>query len=220
MKKLIFILLISIITSCAAKQTYLDETGKEISEKEYNVLRENKDAPVTVWYYKAPDSGRVSQIVGPKYSPLIVKYPLFKEKLEAKTGRTFGPGTIFLLDYTYLNDLCSDKSTNNWNKAVIKLRKEFTTPNKEQIEAEYKNVVMLKFFEQGILLENEPTSAEEYYFTDDNFLRKNFFRHPSFCGSFALIKPDGTTLVRNGEYTAKMMVEHLQPAIWEKIFTE
>lgn len=200
--------------------TYLDENGETLSYNEFHVKWRDRANNLVRWDYKK-DTGRVAVLKEPLYSRYDVTYPAVLKKLEAQTGKKFEAGTIFLLKYTYLNDMCSEKSTNNWNKKAITSRKKFTTPNKKQIELENKDITVLHFFEDGILLENNPASAEEYYFLDeDNFLRKNFFKNPTLCGSFALIKPDGTTLIRNGEHTAKMMAEHLQPTIWGMIFTE
>lgn len=232
-----------IICSCAPSHSYLDETGKESSIKKSTVF-ENRDKWIYLdqngkritaeeyqqkWRnnennlvrhdYIAKDTGRVATLFEPIYSRYVVKYIYFSKKLEEITGQEFSANTIFLLDYTYVNDLCSSSSTNLWSKHVINNRKQFTTPNKKAIEKRNPEIVIINFFEIGISLKNSPTSKKEYYFQDsENFLRRTIFLHPSLCGSFALIKPNGETLVRNGEYNADLTEQHLKPENWDQFF--
>ena len=80
-------------------------------------------------------------------------------------------------------------------------------------------MVVLAFFEEGSVLANSPNSKKEYYFKDkDNFLRNSLFPGQVDCGSFALIKPNGETLVRNGESYAWYIEQHLKPNNWELFF--
>lgn len=82
-------------------------------------------------------------------------------------------------------------------------------------------VLYLKFFEEGITLQNNPASPEEFFYSDtENFLKNTLFQNPSFCGSFALIKPNGQVLIRNGENTAGLMADYLEPEIWNQLFPE
>src|SRR5690606_38326571 len=146
------------------KQMYLDETGKEISYKEYLNLRDNLDNPITSWDYMNADNVRVRQIVKPVYTPLIVRYPVLKNKIEEITGKKF-EDKIFLISYNYLNDLCTGKG-NRRNKLDIANRKYRMEYDKLHIEKENKEIVILEFFDTGYILENSPDSPDEYYFKD------------------------------------------------------
>ena len=104
---------------------------------------------------------------------------------------------------------------------MVKKRKKFLLQKKEQIKATHQNVLYLKFFEERIALKNKPDSPEEYFFSDkENFLKNSLFKDPSFCGSFALIKPNGQVLIRNGESTADIIANYLNPEIWYRLFPE
>ena len=160
----------------------------------------------------------VHQINAPKYSTYKVDYTLIKTEIEKITNRTYTDSTIFLINFNYLDDNCSDWFSNNLSSEKINDRKTFIEPLKKSIE--YKsNIIYLAFFENGIVLKNKPESKREYFFSDqNNFFRKNLFINATVCGSFGLIKPDGQTLIRNGEYTPTEMFQHLKPEIWELIF--
>ncbi|QED37873.1 hypothetical protein FK178_09115 [Antarcticibacterium arcticum] len=172
------------------------------------------------WDYGTQDSGRVARLQKPLYFRHFVTYPLFADKIEEITGKTFPENTIFLLQFTFLNDLCSEFLTNEWNNTQIKFRKNFLTPRKEEIEKRNENLVILNFFEDGISLLNSPGSPEEYFYLDkNNFLRNNFFKTQTLCGSMGLIKPNGQALVRNGEYSAGEFEQHLKPENWDLFFS-
>ena len=225
MKLLQFLLLACLIISCntsyiTKKQVHLDETGKLLSSEDFQARWRNPDIQYTRWDYMS-DSARVATLSHPVYQRLEISYSSFRFNLEKITGKEIPENTIFLLDYTYLNDLCSSKSTNNWKKNVVKSRKEFLRPIKTEIENTYPEILYLKFFEEGITLQNDPTSTEEYFFMDfNNFLKNSLFRNPSFCGSFALVKPNGQVLIRNGESRADYIADHLKPEVWNQLFPE
>src|SRR5690606_38527241 len=219
MKKIIFLIFAFTIFSCGTNRMYLDETGKEISYKEY--LNFFKDSPLTAttWNYNAPDSGRVSQIVTPQYSRYKVKYPLFKEEIEKITNRKFEI-KIFLISYDYLDDLCSHEG-NKLDKNTIARIKDNWSASRTFIENKNEDIIILNFFEEGYIISNSPNSPKEYFFIDNgNFLRENIFKTRAWCGSFALIKPNGETLVRNGEYSIIHMEQHLNPENWMQFFPE
>ena len=71
---------------------------------------------------------------------------------------------IFRIEYSYLDDLCSFKSSNNWNRSTMKKRKDFVDPQKKSIEENYENVVFLSFFEQKISLANNSKSETNNIF--------------------------------------------------------
>ena len=219
MKKSILLFFVFAMCSSGTKQMYLDETGKKISDKEYLNLRDNIDNPITSWHYMNADNVRVVQIVKPVYTPLIVRYPVLKKKIEDITGRKF-EDKIFLISYNYLNDLCTENG-NRLSKLDIANRKYRMNFSKTNIEKENKEIVILFFFETGYILENSPDSPDEYFFTDTgNFLRESIFRTRAFCGSFALIKPNGTALVKNGEDYLLRIEQLLKPENWNQLFTE
>ena len=61
---------------------------------------------------------------------------------------------------------------------------------------------------------------QKYFINDENsFFKINFFKKSILCGSFLIIKPNGQTLIRNGEYRIDSMANHLIPDIWNKIFS-
>lgn len=94
---------------------YLDESGEKISSKAFQERWRNKKNGLVRWDYGTQDSGRVARLQKPLYSRHFVTYPLFADKIEEITGKTFPPNTIFLLEFTFQNDLCSDYSTNEWD---------------------------------------------------------------------------------------------------------
>lgn len=125
--------------------------------------------------------------------------------------------TILLIEFEYKDDFCSDNLSNKWEKSRIRNRKIYTDKWKKSIEKKNPNLVYFVFYEKEILLYNS-NSDTEYFFSDiGGFLRKNMFLDPTLCGSFLLSKPDGNTLVINGENTAERMAENLDPKIWDSL---
>ena len=60
---------------------------------------------------------------------------------------------------------------------------------------------------------------DEYFYNDSNsFFRINLFKNPTLCGSYGLIKPNGQTIIRNGEYDIMSIYKHLKDRIWNKFF--
>lgn len=171
-------------------------------------------------YRKTKDSGYVYQYNAPKYSTYKVDYTIIKTEIEKITNKTYTDSTIFLINFNFLDDTCSGWFSNNLSSEKINDRKTFIEPLKKGIE--YKsNVIYLAFFENGIVLKNKPESKREYFFSDqNNFFRKNLFINATVCGSFGLIKPNGQTLIRNGEYRPDSMNEHLKTEIWNLIFQQ
>lgn len=229
MRKIIWIPLILIIISCITPQPtgfvsmkekiYVDQDGNKITEGEFEQKWRDRNNNLVPYEYEDKSAGQVVNVLNPLYSRYMVKYPEFSQKIEEITGKKFPGNTVFLIEYIYVNERCSTNSTNKWLKHVINKRKQFTTPNKRSIEKRIPEIVVLNFFEMGIILKNSPDSKKEYYYQDlDNFLRSAIFLHPSHCGSFALVKPNGETLVRNGESSSDYTAQHLQPEIWEQIF--
>ena len=224
MKQIITIFLLSSLISCSVTnaqlnvKNYQDENGKSITEKEFQDNWRNKENNLSRWDYINMEGRREAKLFSPVYKIYQLDYSLFRQKLEKVTHKIFPENQVFILEYTYLNDLCSVDSSNRWSGQKIKVRKKFTNVDKENIE-ETPNRVVLKFFEEGILLENSEHSPEEYFFIDKgNFLRNLIFTQPTLCGSLAIIKPNGQAILRNGEYSTQSMGDHLKPENWDLFF--
>ena len=222
MKKNLFLLIFFTISLSAQNKFakyWLDPEGKEIKNKYMRLLSEEYPDN-SMAFRKTADSGMVYQYNAPKYSTYKVDYTIIKTEIEQITNKTYTDSTIFLINFNYLDDTCSDWFSNNLSSEKINDRKTFIEPLKKGIE--YKsNVIYLAFFENGIVLKNKPESKREYFFSDqNNFFRKNLFINATVCGSFGLIKPNGQTLIRNGEYRPDSMNEHLKPEIWNLIFQQ
>lgn len=222
MKKFLF-LLIFFTASLSAQNNkvkyWLDPEGKEIKDKFMASLA--KIYPDNAMAFrKTIDSGTVYQYNSPRYSTYNVDYKIIKAEIEKITNKTYPDSTIFLINFNYLDDTCSDWFSNKLSSEIIDDRKTFIEPLKKGIE--YKsNVIYLALFENGIVLKNKPESKSEYFFSDKNiFFKSNLFLNPTLCGSFGLIKPNGETLIRNGEYRPDNMYEHLKPKIWDSIFQQ
>jgi len=225
--KFFLFFLIFILASCSSQHTtitynpdeyiYLDENRNEMKSHEYLKRWRTKENNLVRWDYIAKDTGRVATLFEPSYSRYSVSYPKFLEEIKSLTGREYSKNSVFILRYFYLNDLSSPG--NNWNKYKIISRQKATSRHKKEIEKKYKNIIVLYFFEKGIQLQNSPDSKKEYLYLDgENFLRNTLFRNPSFYGSYALIKPNGETLVKNGESSLPYMEQHLKTENWDLFF--
>lgn len=222
MRRFLFLLIFFTVSLSAQNNNtehYLDPDGREISKEEKYFLSD-KYPDNSLAFRKTKDSGMVYQYNAPKYSTYKVDYTIIKTEIEKITNKTYTDSTIFLINFNYLDDTCSDWFSNNLSSEKINDRKTFIELLKKGIE--YKsNVIYLAFFENGIVLKNKPESKREYFFSDrNNFFRKNLFINATVCGSFGLIKPNGQTLIRNGEYRPDSMNEHLKPEIWNLIFQQ
>ena len=223
-KKIVFICLIMIQFTYSQNdkvEYLLDYNGKSYDYNFVNfntVLRENED--YSMGFRIVKDSGTVYQANVPKYYKYNLNYTTIKDSLQILTSKKFNDSTIFLLQYCYLDDTCSNSFSNNMTRNLISKRKSYLNSEKKEIEAN-SNIIFLVLFESEIQLKNKVDNESEYFFSDShNFLRSNLFKNPTMCGSFALIKPDGLTLIRNGEYGPNSMVNHLDAAIWDVIFKE
>ena len=197
---------------------YFDENGNQLEPQEVRKILKTEEL-TTVWDRFSKDSGYVRIIKPNKYQIGKITATELKLEIEKVTGKQFNDSTIFLLEYNYLDDLCSKSSSNIWRKGKIYKRKSFQKPIRKTLNKEYKNLVYLNFFEKGIILNNSPKARNEYFYSDKyNSLRELVFKDPTLCGSFAIIKPNGQILVRNGEYRADYMAQHLNPENWNLFF--
>ena len=197
---------------------WLDQNG-DVVEKNNRLSLYESFPDNSVGFRKTIDSGMIYQYNSPKYSTYKVDYKIVRKEIEKITNKTYSDSTIFLLNFNYFNDNCSDWFSNNMTKSLIYNRKEFLNSIKKQLEKKHINVVYLSLFDGSIKLKNNIKSKNEYFFSDSNsFFRLNLFIHPTICGSFGLIKPNGETLIRNGEYRPDSMADHLNSEIWDTIF--
>lgn len=115
----LFFVLYSISTTAQRVKYHFDIEGKEIKEKEFDKLWRDRDSAYSRWDYETKDSSRVARLI-PQYTQGVVNRNQLKEYLEKVTHKKFDKSTIFFICYTYVNDLCSQYSTNNYTKKVIK----------------------------------------------------------------------------------------------------
>ena len=222
MKKFLYLLIfftVSLSAQNSKSKYWLDPEGREISREEKNFLMD-KYPDNSLAFRKTKDSGYVYQFNAPKYSTYKVDYKIIKSEIEKITNKTYSDSTIFLIRFNYLDDTCSDWNSNEMNIEKINSRKNFDDSLKRKIERN-SNVIYLCLFENRIILKNKPKSKKEYFYSDqNNFFKSNLFLHPTVCGSFGLIKPNGETLIRNGEYRPDWMFDHLKAKIWNSIFQQ
>lgn len=222
MKKVLLLLMflsVSLSAQTSKAKYWLDPEGNEVKYK-YIINLSELYPDNSMAFRKTADSGIVYQYNSPKYSTYKVDYKIIKTEIEKITNKTYSDSTIFLINFNYLDDPCSDWFSNEMNIEKINSRKNFDNSIKRKLERN-STVIYLCFFENRIFLKNRPKSKNEYFFSDqNNFFKSNLFLHPTLCGSFGLIKPNGETLVRNGEYRPDSMFEHLKPEIWNLIFQQ
>lgn len=217
MKFLNLILFVFLFCSCKAQNTfkYFDLEGNSISEKSFQNKMQNGD--LVRWGTMKAGEKHI-QLAGPRFQTYVISYPSLLSTLKNLTGKDYPANTIFLLEYYYVDDICTS-SENNKNRAFIRERKDFLNPIKDKLEEDHENLVFLSFFEEGISLSNHPEKEAEYFYQDQgNYLRNSIFRNPAMCGSYALIKPEGEVLVRNGEHRPDRMAELLKPEYWDQVF--
>lgn len=223
MKKIIFILLVITLNSSAQRSPakyWLDPEGKEIKIK-YLSLLSDKFPDNAMAFRKTADSGVVYQYNAPKYSTYKVDYSIFKSEIEKITNNIYSDSTIFLIKYHYFDDNCSDWTSNKMTKENINNIKKVHGESINQIKKLDNRIEIIYLFENEIELNNNTNIKSEFFYSDyDNFFRKNIFINSTICGSYGLIKPNGQTLIRNGEYRPDWMNDHLKPEIWNLIFQQ
>jgi hypothetical protein len=196
---------------------WIDENGKSLSEALFLEKWSASDAEFARWDYIAKDSGMVAKTAHRKLNLYTINHPFFLKYINRVTNKKLAENTILLIEFKYKDDFCGSNSSNKWEKTRIKNRKKYTDRWKNIVESKNPNLVYLIFYEKEIVLQNS-NSDTEYFFSDtEGFLRKNIFLDPTLCGSFLLSKPDGKTIVLNGENTAERMAVNLDPKIWDSL---
>ena len=200
-------------------QYFIDRDGKEIGEQEFLAKWHAENPAYSAIKYIAKDSGMVMKLSHETYKTYQVAYKPLHKYMEAMMGRKLSNNSIFLLDFTFKNDYCTSSPPNEWSKSRLNHRFGYINSNRKIIEKEFENLVYSKLFEKGIELPMFSDKQKEVLFIDHSgFFRQNFFRNPTLCGSYALIKPNGEMLIRNGEYGITGIAEHLKPENWNLFF--
>lgn len=214
---ILFFTLNSVAQSSVAK-FWLDPNGKAVKTKKISHLSEEYP-DYAMAFRKTADSGMVYQFNAPKYSTYNVDYPIFKSEIEKITNKTYADSTIFLIKFNYIDDNCSDWTSNKMTEEKINQIKKVHGESINQIEKSNKHIKIIYLFENNIELKNNPNNKSEYFFSDyDNFFNKYLFINSVVCGSFGLIKPNGQVLILNGESHVNEIYQHLKPEIWNLIF--
>lgn len=220
MKKILLSLFLLIFInnySQSSAKYWLTPNGEKIKKR--NIGELSKQFPdFSMGYRKTKDSGLVYQYNVPKYEKSNVNYDFIKNEIRKISNQSFSDSTTYVIQFHFFDDNCSSSYSNNMTKEKIRDNKFFSDFYKSIVES-IKNINYLILFENGISLKNTINSKDEYYFNDkNNFFKNNIFKKPTLCGSYCIIKPNGETLIRNGEYRVDWMVEHLNPEIWNQIF--
>lgn len=163
------------------------------------------------------DSGKVFQITAPAYEVINSNYDTARKILPEYPSKIKNDSLIYIIQYFYKNDhtfLDENNKFTDKNDTYIN----FIKTLKHSVENENPNVKIYHIFEEGIDISN--VKNYKYFISDKNsFFKTNFFKKSILCGSFLIIKPNGQTLIRNGEYRIDSMANHLIPDIWNKIFS-
>src|SRR5690606_14135608 len=212
MKNFIFLVGLLIFTLSATGQTgqdiffneatfFLNEKGENISETDFRNILKERASEFNRWDQIENDSIHIARLI-PKKEFINVSYPAIYKALQGITNSTFPGNPLIIIHYNFYNDLCSTATGfNNWNTLRIRKNKRFSDNLTRRLEKEYPNVIALHFFEPGIYIEPSQILKQYFYIDEDMFFRNTLFKTPSSCGSIALIRPGGRTIIINGETT-------------------
>lgn len=188
---------------------YFDESGSSLTEAEFqNILKENPEE-YHMWDQVENDSIRVSRLI-PKKERLKVSYPDVFQSIEKITGNAIAGNPLIIIFYNYANDFCSPASSfNNWDTLRIRREKRNSDNLKRRIQQQYPNVIAYHLFEPGITIEPSQLHKEYFFIDRDHHFRKILFKTQSSCGSIAVIKPGGETIIHNGETSVPVITASL-----------
>jgi hypothetical protein len=222
MKKVLLFLIfftVSLSAQTSKVKYWLDPEGKEVKNRFIrDLVKKYPDNSMS--YRKTIDSGLVYQFNSPKYSTYKVDYSYVKQEIEKITNKTYSDSTIFILNFNYLDDNCSTCFSNNMTINQVNFLKKYFNQHKTEIEKN-DNIKIISLFENGISIFNDSKNEDEYFYNDSNsFFRINLFKNPTLCGSYGLIKPNGQTIIRNGEYDLMSIYKHLKNRTWNKFFQQ
>ncbi|WP_223032824.1 hypothetical protein [Hanstruepera marina] len=198
----------------------LDVDGTKLTNAEFRKKWTNEQLNLYAWQYKGEDGNNYIELRKGLFETSVQDFDsirsLFKKIYNVKIPKKH----VILLEYRFKDDMCTTESRDNkWTKSELDYKVAFANGTRSELKSE--GVTYITLFENDIILESHSNKKGEYFFNDiDNFFRNNLFKTPSLCGSYALIKPNGETLVRNGEYNAEFMAEHLKSEIWNRFFNK
>jgi len=214
MKKYLYSFLLFIgLINAQNKEYVLDPAGKK-SNFQY-LFKKYPDNSMEFRITK--DSGKVFQITAPKYEIVNTNYDTIRKILPEYPSKIKNDSLTYIIQFFYKNDhtfLDENNKFTDKNDTYIN----FIKTLKRSVEKENPNVKIYHIFEEGIDISN--VKNYNYFISDKNsFFKTNFFKKSIVCGSFLIAKPNGQTLIRNGEYRIDSMANHLIPDIWNKIFS-
>lgn len=220
MKRSLFILLFISLCSSIQCQThvFLDVNGDTISKSYYLSKIRNRNLGLRIWSWLGAKRTQFHQLYTGRYYRGYFEYDLIKRELEKLGPIQVPDSSSIIIEYYYRDDLCSSEHKDNkWAADEIRRRKWFLKPIKNSLND--KEIYFVALFEKGIKLRNSPKSKDEYFFLDkNNFFRNNLFTTPTTCGSHAAIKPNGQTLIENGEQRADRFSSNLKDDKWPLFF--
>lgn len=214
MKKFLYLFIFFMgLINAQNKEYVLDPAGKK-SNFQY-LFKKYPDNSMEFRITK--DSGKVFQITAPAYEVINSNYDTVRKILPEYPSKIKNDSLTYIIQYFYKNDHTFLDENNKFTDKIDTYIN-FIKTLKRSVEKENPNVKIYHIFEEGIDISN--VKNQKYFINDENsFFKTNFFKKSILCGSFLIIKPNGQTLIRNGEYRIDSMANHLIPDIWNKIFS-
>jgi hypothetical protein len=216
---LLLILIFSFNLGISQNSIYIDEKGDTVRKRFFEKKWRNKELGLIRWDSMVSKKKRICKLKKELYQKTKLNYDYLKEELENIINFQVKDSTIILIEFFYKNDLCTVERDSTWTKEEILKRKIFLEPIK--MDLNNRGIFFICLFEKGAVLKGQFSDRNEYFFIDkNNYFKSNLFLKKALCGSYAIIKPNGETLVRNGENRADSMAIHLEPSIWSQFFKE
>lgn len=201
------------------KYSHLNEEGKSISKDDFLTVVRDKSKNYFSWSFFANDTSIVRKLVNVNDERKQVSYPSFVKKLEEITGRRFPGSPVILLNYRSLNDICSHKlEVNTWDRFRIRSDKRYSNELVKIAKEHYENVIILHFYEEGIIIKPSKIMSKYFHIDKGNFLKNNLFTNSVICGASAAIMPGGMTLIRHSEGSPSKLAKAILPEKWKEIF--
>lgn len=202
------------------KRIYIDEYGDTLPKSQIKTKKKELGKSLISWRYFGDDNKEYVKLSNKIYLKGIFNYQMIKTEIENITNSKLNDSITILIKYFHKDDLCTDERKDNiWSEDEINRRKLFSDPIKKAVNS--KGVYFIALFQSEIELNNNSENKDEYFFSDENsFFKENIFLDPFTCGSYAAIKSNGETLIRNGEYRADWFVNHLKDENWSLFFKD
>jgi len=197
------------------KRLYLNEYKEVIREDVFQMRWRDKENDLVRWDFYSKDTTLVCMLLKGEYQQKKLNYEYFKQHFEKITQKEYPKNTTFFISYNYYNDLCSVNTKNHYNSSETKEIRNRNRRFKKKSERKHDNLIVLKFYDKSITFKKQSDSP--ILFSDKgSILRNLIFTQPTLCGSFAIIKPSGKTLIRNGEYGG-ILKSLLNPENWSSL---